>query len=292
VRLPRPPFHVRSLLRSCAGDLRRHDVPLAAAGLTFYALVALLPLLLVALWLAGLLLGRHDVTSLGNTLAGVVGTHHGLDRGVRRLIDAGVSARPAALVTAVLIAGLYGEGFARAFGRLSGSDKAKAFRGRLAAVLLIALTGVLLTGGLLLTRWLVDALGNGAGYRVLGVYLAFLVCWGGATQNVALCYRTFGPRQLTTSGLWWGAAGAGSWIAGSALGFLLVLSLPLSLGPAFAGSDAVGAAALLAFWLYFSHIAVLLGYSAAIHLGEDRSSSRSPTRLSAWRRRRPGYSSR
>ena len=259
---------LRALRSDLAKDLRGHDVPLAAAGLTFYAIVALLPLLLVALWLAARVLGDHNLRSLAGTLAGVVGTRHGLDRGVRHLVAAGIKARPSALVTAVLIAALYGEGFARAFGRIAGEKSKRALRGRLAAPLLIAATGVLLTGGLLLTRWLSSSLGAGAGYRVLGVYLAFLVCWAGATLNVALCYRVFGPAQLTRAGLWWTAAAAGSWIAGSALGFLLVLSLPLSLGPAFAGSDAIGAAALLAFWLYFGHIAVLLGHAAAIHLSE------------------------
>jgi membrane protein len=259
---------LRALRSDLANDVRRHDVPLAAAGLSFYALVALLPLLLVAVWLGALVLGDANIRSLGDTLGDVIGTRHGLDRGIRSLVHAGTSARPAALVTAVLIAALYGEGFARAFGRMGGAQAKRALRGRLAAPLLIAATGVLLTGGLLLTRWLSSSLGSGTGYRVLGVYLAFLVCWAGATLNVALCYRVFGPMRLSRAGLWWTAAAAGSWIAGSALGFLLVLSLPLSLGPAFAGSDAIGAAALLAFWLYFGHIAVLLGHAAAIHLTE------------------------
>jgi hypothetical protein len=45
-----------------------------------------------------------------------------------------------------------------------------------------------------------------------------------------------------------------------------VLSLPIDLGQPFAGSDALGTAALLIFWLYFSHIAVLLGYAVALRI--------------------------
>jgi hypothetical protein len=77
----------------------------------------------------------------------------------------------------------------------------------------------------------------------------------------------------------WGAAGAGSWIAGSALGFLLVLSLPVSVGRPFAGSDGLGTAALLIFWLYFSHMAVLLGYAVALRLsaGSRDRAERAPT---------------
>jgi uncharacterized BrkB/YihY/UPF0761 family membrane protein len=126
---------------------------------------------------------------------------------------------------------------------------------------------VLVTGGLLITGWLSGALGQSGRATVLGVYLAFLVCWAGATANVLLCYRVFAPVVPRFRALLWGAAGAGSWIAGSALGFLVVLRTVHDLGRPFAGSDALGTAALLAFWLYLSHIAVLLGYATALRLG-------------------------
>jgi membrane protein len=260
-------------------DLRGHDVPLAAAGLTFYATVALVPLLLVALWLASLVLGGGEIRSLGQDLAGIVGTRHGLDVGVRSLTVAGSQAQVPALITAVLISTLYGEGLTRALARLGGSGRGKpavprpsgrrlpgVVRGRLTAPLLVAVSGVLVGGGLLLAAWLSSALGSGGKATVLGVYLAFLVVWAGATANVLLCYRVFGPLRPRLGPLLWGAAGAGSWIAGSALGFLLVLSLPIVVGRPFAGSDGLGTAALLIFWLYFSHIAVLLGYAVALRL--------------------------
>jgi uncharacterized BrkB/YihY/UPF0761 family membrane protein len=147
-----------------------------------------------------------------------------------------------------------------------GAGRPRVLRGRISAVLLVAGSGVLAGAGLLLAAWLSTALGSGDRATVLGVYLAFLVCWAGATANVLLCYRVFGPLRPRLGPLLWGAAGAGSWIAGSTLGFLLVLSLPLSLGRPFAGSDAIGTGALLVFWLYFSHIAVLLGYAVALRL--------------------------
>jgi hypothetical protein len=63
------------------------------------------------------------------------------------------------------------------------------------------------------------------------------------------------------------------------LGFLLVLSLPIDVGRPFAGSDGLGTAALLIFWLYFSHMAVLLGYAVALRLsaGPRPRVERSPT---------------
>jgi membrane protein len=248
-------------------DLRGRDVPLAAAGLTFYALLALIPLLLVALWLAALLLGGSEVRSLADHLGGVLGSRHGLDRGVRRLAAAGSTAPPTALITSLLVAALYGEGFSRAFGRFNATAPGvrRSARGRLAAVVLIAVSAILITGGLLLARWLSTALGSGNWWLLLGGYVAFLICWAGATLNVALCYRIFGGERFPPHA-WWAAAAAGSWIAGSALGFLAVLSLPIALGPPFAGNAAIGVAALLAFWLYLCHIAVLVGYAAARRL--------------------------
>jgi hypothetical protein len=143
----------------------------------------------------------------------------------------------------------------------------------------VAASGVLVGGGLVVAAWLSSALGASDKATVLGVYLTFLVVWAGATVNVLLCYRVFGPLRPRLGPLLWGAAGAGSWIAGSVLGFLLVLSLPVNLGRPFAGSDELGTAALLIFWLYFSHVAVLLGYAVALRLSagpRDRPVSSGP----------------
>jgi membrane protein len=270
---------IRRLAVDTGADLRGRDIPLAAAGLTFYATIALVPLLLVALWLAALVLGAGEIRHLGESFARIVGTRHRLDAGVRQLTATSVDAQVPALIAAALISTLYGEGLIRALSRLSGGERGLprmpraaerrvrgALRGRLTAPLLVAASGVLVGAGLVIATWLSSALGRGDRATVLGVYLAFLVCWAGATANVLLCYRVFGPLRPRLGPLLWGAAGAGSWIAGSVLGFLFVLSRPIAVGRPFAGADALGTAALLIFWLYFSHIAVLLGYAVALRL--------------------------
>ena len=76
---------IRRLVVDTGADLRGRDIPLAAAGLTFYATVALVPLLLVALWLASLVLGPGEIRHLGESFASIVGTRHRLDAGVRQL---------------------------------------------------------------------------------------------------------------------------------------------------------------------------------------------------------------
>ena len=155
----------------------------------------------------------------------------------------GDQAQVPALIAAVLIATLYGEGLTRALARLGGGgpgsprcpvprlDASSAGRPR-PSDRTAARGGLrlLVGGGLVLAARLSQAIGSGGKATVLGVYLSFLVVWAGATVNVLLCYRVFGPFRPRLGPLLWGAAAAGSWIAGSALGFLFVLSLPTSLG--------------------------------------------------------------
>jgi membrane protein len=142
-------------------------------------------------------------------------------------------------------------------------------RGRLTTPLLVLATATLLTVGLLIGRELTSALGKSAGPTIPRVYLAFVLCWTGLTVNVGLCYLLFGRLRLNAS-LWWTAAISASWIAGSALGFLLISSWSINVAAPFAGSRTLGTAALVAVWLYFSHVALLTGYASAIRLSQDR----------------------
>jgi hypothetical protein len=48
---------IRQTARGVAGQVRRHDLPFYAAGLTFYAAIAVVPLLLVAWFVTSLVLG-------------------------------------------------------------------------------------------------------------------------------------------------------------------------------------------------------------------------------------------
>ena len=156
-----------------------------------------MPLLLVALWLASLALGGPEIRSLGHDLGDIVGSRHGLDVAVRKLTTEGSQAQVPALIAAVLIATLYGEGLTRALARLGGGGPGKpsvprpearrfirgVVRGRLTAPLLVAVSGVLVGGGLVLAALLSQAIGSSGKATVLGVYLSFLVVWAGATVN-------------------------------------------------------------------------------------------------------------
>jgi len=67
-----------------------------------------------------------------------------------------------------------------------------------------------------------------------------------------------------------GVSGYGVVAAGQTLGFVYVISLPLQLGKPFGGSDAVGTVAVVGFWLYFSHLVMLVGYLLVLRLDARR----------------------
>lgn len=263
-----PITRLRGLARDVSGSLRGHDIPLYAAGLTFYSAVALIPLLLLAIGLATMVLGGGTVARLGAGLATVAPDRHGVSAAIRDL-----AARPATngaitLVGSILVASLYGEGLVRALDRLSRHPERRhlGLRGRLMSPMLIVLVAVLLACALAVSAQVPRPRSGSLSSSVLAVYLSFLIGWAGATVLLLLVYRAFSAERPGAGALVWGSLAAGSWLSGQTLGFVLVLALPLDLGRVFAGSDALGAAAIVGFWLYFSHVVMLVGYLLVVRL--------------------------
>lgn len=258
----------RAVVRDTVRSLHGHDLLLYAAGLTFYALVGLVPLLLVATKVASALLGAGHVRDVGRALAGYTGTSLGVDHAIVRLTDSGTRLSVGAVVAILLPASLYSEGFVRAFDRLTrrGRRHRQALRGRVLGPPLAATASVLLVAGLAAAGQLIGALGTGTGARLLGIYLAFLVAWGLASVLLLLLYRGWsverpGPRALVL-----GSLSAGSFLAGMQLGFLLVLRSASGVGAAYGGSATLGAVAVVGFLLYLDHLVVLMAYGLTLRL--------------------------
>ena len=79
-----------ALLRGAAGLLRGRDVALIAAGLTFYAGIAVVPLLLVAFSLTALLTSPGQVRALGDRLAALLPSELGAPEALQALVAAGI----------------------------------------------------------------------------------------------------------------------------------------------------------------------------------------------------------
>src|SRR5688572_32329067 len=97
---------VRAALPELATGVRRRlegrDLALSAAGLTFYAGIAVVPLLVLAFALTAGLTSEGRVRALGDQLAELLPSELGAPDAVARLVDAGVGLDPLGGLLALL----------------------------------------------------------------------------------------------------------------------------------------------------------------------------------------------
>lgn len=257
---------VRSVPRT-RQRLAEHDLLLLAAGLTFYAAISVVPLLLVAVFLAGSVLGADQVHQLAQRLAELAPEGVGFAARLVGLVRAGVALAPVAVVAALIPATTYGEGLLRALDRLAGvRTRRKGLRGRLKAIALLGTMPLLVLGAFGVVAVLPGLIATGSGSALLGGYLTFWAAWIGATLLIGVTYRAFSPVPLATSGLLWASAGTGSFIAGMSLGWVVVLEAGVEVGRAYGGSEDLGAGVLFAIYLFLLQLACLVGYAWALEL--------------------------
>ena len=256
-----------ALVHDVVRSTRGHDLPLYAAAVTFYATVGLVPLLLLALFLAGSVVGEAMVRELADGLSGLLPDELGAREAGRFLASAGTSMSPLAALAALVPASLYGEGLVRAFDTLSERrTRRRSARGRVGSLVVVAMSPVLLLGGLSAAGALTDLLGEGLVDRLLGIYFAFLVGWLSITPVLAFAYRGLAPERPGRRALLWGAAGTASVLSGTCLGFVLFLSLGIDLGGAYGGARHLATAVACVGWLFLLHVIVLVGYVTTLCL--------------------------
>ena len=245
--------------------LQGRDVALRAAAVTFYAGIAVVPIALLAIWVAGVLVGTDRVRRLtGHTISALpdeIGAPHALNA----LITSGLHLSPWFAVASLLPATFYGEGLRRAF--VSLRDDPESFvgwRGRLlwlpplaaSPALLLALFLALPTTSALWVR--------GGWYSFAAIVLSFLAAWLLLTPVVVWVYRYVAPGRPA----WPAALVVGSFTAANLSGFLhgfvLFCSLPLNLGAPFGGFTAIGGTVAVGLWLYLFHVILLAGYAATL----------------------------
>ncbi|WP_232291629.1 YhjD/YihY/BrkB family envelope integrity protein [Frankia sp. QA3] len=255
--------------RDVVGALRGHDLALLAAGVTYYAAIAIVPGVLVAVNLLGLLLGRPRTAELGRSLADALPGGLGAPAVVLAAFDAALTMSPLVVVAAAVPASFYGEGLRRAFVRLAGTTEGLVgWRGRLGILPLLAAAPVLLLPVLLVTPSLARLFAERGVSAGLGVVVAFTVDWLVLTATLMIVYRVVGPGRPGWAATLWAAAATGSFVAGFVQGFVLFLSFHLDLGLPFGGFRAIGGAVAVGFWLFLLHLIVLVGYGLALRLDE------------------------
>jgi membrane protein len=251
-----------------ARQVRRHDLPFYAAGLTFYAAIAVVPLLLVAWFVTSLVLGDEVVRTLTLALAEYAPASLGLREGVRSLGEVGPRLGIASLAAALIPATSYGDGLVRALDRIAERDRrAKGLRGRGLALVFVAALPPVVMGELGAVAVLPGALGFTGRFNLVSVGVAFAVGWVSASLLVGVLYRAFSPRPIRIGALALGAALTGSFLAGMSLTWLFLLRFGVDVGIAFGDSDLLGTVVVAAVYLYLVQLVLLGGYILSLILG-------------------------
>lgn len=252
--------------------LRNQDGTFVTAGLTFYAAIAVVPLMLSALYLAGLLAGEDTVMTLGSQLTDYAPEQLGLRRALTAMRQAGPRLGVASFLAGLIPATTYGEGLLRAFSRFVHTTELpkKSLRGRVLSGVFLAAFPLITLLGLFAVSAVEQILGQGLGAQVLGVYLSFLFGWISTTVVVALIYGVFGVKRFPLVPLLWGSASAASFMSGMTLGWLAVLRVGINVGGAYGGNRDLGSGVLFVVYLYLVQYVLLAGYVVTLELTDRR----------------------
>ena len=270
-------FSLPGLLRGVRRRLRGRDLALIAAGLTFYAGIAVVPLLLLAFSLTAALTSPDQVQDLGDRLVSLFPEEVGAPAVVRRLVDAGVELSGWGVLLALLPMTFYGEGVRRALLRFSTREETfTAWRGRLAALPLLLLAPVTLYPLLLAVEVMADLNQQGGAGALIGrIAVGFYSVLAALTIPLAWVFRVVGVERVRWPALVAGALFTAACLSGFLQGFVLFLALPLDLGAPFGGLDVVGGTVAIGLWLFALHVVLISGWLATQALDEQLAARRS-----------------
>lgn len=259
----------RDLLKRATRSFPSSDIALWAAGATFFGLLGLVPLALVALRLAGALVGADVVTGGMDTAVSGLPGGHGTPAALHALTRTALGMSWVQTLVALFPASLYGEGLRRAFLQLASvRDRFTGWRGRFGLLALAVVSPLLVLAVLAAAPFVAPLYPRGGWWTVLGIVVAFHVVWVAVSTALLLVFRFVAATHTGWRALLVGAFGTGAILSGFLQGFLLFLLIPIDWSTPFGGLPVVGTVAALALWLYLIHILVLAGYRATLVMDE------------------------
>jgi membrane protein len=144
-----------------------------------------------------------------------------------------------------------------------------AWRGRLLALPLLALTPLLLYLLLLAAREMAHLAETGGAAATVGrIALGFYSVLAVLTVPLAWGFRVVAGARVGWPALLAGVFFTAACLSGFLQGFVLFLSLPLHLGAPFGGLTAVGGVVAVALWLFLLHLVLLVGWLLTQSLDE------------------------
>lgn len=247
--------------------VKRDRVPLASAGVAFYAMLALFPTLTAFLSLYGLVAdpasAEQQVAAFASALPG------GAEELVTAQVEAITAADPGALTLGAAISVLAAlwtassgmNGLMEALTLASGGTESRGFVRRRATALGLTLAAMLVVAAALVVIVVAPLALSAAGLGGAGEWLVRLVRWPLMAVVViaalAMVYR-YGPDRRRPQWQWVSAgplAAALLWVLGS-LGFSFYVA---NFGAYNEAYGALGAVIVLLLWLFVSSFVVLLG---------------------------------
>ncbi len=253
----------RRTARSTRELLRRHDLFLLGAGVTFYAAVAIPPLAFLTVRLLLLLADDDLVTGLVDDLTAVLPSATDGAAVADAMFAVGSRLSWWAALACVLPATLYGEGLRRAYAQLAQTPAgAPGLRGRLAVVPLLLVAPLLLLAVLGTTPVLNRLAGEGVAAEALGVWLALTVNWLVLAIPLAWSFHVVAPSTMPWRASVLGGLATAAFISGFLQGFVVFLRLPIDFGAPFAGASLVGAVIAVLGWLWVLHLVALVGFAS------------------------------
>ncbi len=272
---------LHTAVREVAWEVRRtqrgHDLWIISAGVTFYALIALVPSLVVAARVIAALVGPDRLIGLGRAVGQALPAAQGAGRVVEQLVERSVGVSWLAVLVALIPATVYGEGLRRGFIRVTpdavATDRFLGWRSRAAALPLTLLAPAGLLAVIEVAPLLARLFGSGSiGSSALAVYIALNVDWVVVSLALTYVYRVLGPAGPSLRATLGGAFFTGAFISGFLQGFTLFLAIPVDLGAPFGGFTQVGGAVAIALWLWVFTALTVVGYSITLALDARRGS--------------------
>ena len=251
--------------------LRDEDVLMISAGLAFYALVSVAPLVIIALWATSMIVGDGAVQRTGQELARLAPGKLGLDKAFTQVAQTGTDIGVWAIAAALWPATAYGSGLARAFNRVS--DRARelpGLKGRALAFLLMAALQIVVLAGLAVALVGPRLLGEGLLAAVAGWAGAAVVGFLSIAAMTGLIYRVYDTESESWTGIAQAAATVAAGISLLSLGYVVFLQVGTNFEQRYASSG-LAAVVLLAVWLFLANALLLVGYRLARE--RDRESS-------------------
>lgn len=272
----------RAVLARAGGLLRGRDLAGAAATLTYFSAIALVPWLLLALWSTTWWHGAARAEARLLDLRVLVPPDMGgrpswdvLARAATHLVD---DLGWAGVVVLLLPASFYGEGLRRAgLALVPQPDRFTGWRARVTVmallVVVLPLTWVLLALADLLVPWSPEGGGGGAGDLWLRIVVGFTSTWLALSVVLGWVFAVVMPGRPRTWVAAVGALATASFLAGFLQGFQLFLAIPIDVGLPFGGLGFVGGVVAVGLWLYVLHTLLLTGW-VLTRAADDRAAAR------------------